>query len=62
MLNAVAGLKDVGLLGVPGYNKAQIDQWIDFAALEIDINARAWVLPHLGLGFFNEEVIILTSI
>ncbi|XP_024356579.1 elongation factor 1-gamma 3 [Physcomitrium patens] len=52
----VAGLKDVGLLGVPGYNKAQIDQWIDFAALEIDINARAWVLPHLGLGFFNEEV------
>jgi elongation factor 1-gamma len=56
MARYVANMKDVGLVGSSAYEKALVEQWIDFATMEIDVNAGGWVYPRLGFGIFNEEV------
>ncbi|KAL2611572.1 hypothetical protein R1flu_023264 [Riccia fluitans] len=44
----VARTKDM-LLGSTLYEKAQVDQWCDFAATEIDANMARYVYPKLGM-------------
>ncbi|XP_024358659.1 elongation factor 1-gamma 2 isoform X2 [Physcomitrium patens] len=56
MARYVANKKDVGLVGSSAYEKALVEQWIDFATMEIDVNAGGWVYPRLGFGLYNEEV------
>lgn len=36
--------------------QALVEQWIDFASMEIDSNSAKWIYPRLGMGIFNEEV------
>lgn len=36
--------------------QALVEQWIDFASMEVDSNAARWIYPRLGMGVFNEEV------
>jgi len=38
-----------GLLGKSNLDAALIDQWVDFAASEIDLAALAWIFPILGV-------------
>jgi len=37
------------LYGSNDYEKALVDQWLDFTVSEIDLAARVWILPILGL-------------
>jgi len=43
----VARLKDQ-LLGSTPYEKAQVEQWCDFGATEVDANLARWVYPKWG--------------
>jgi elongation factor 1-gamma len=37
------------LFGATPFEAAQVDNWIDFAATEIDLPASVWILPILGV-------------
>lgn len=41
------------LLGTNAFESAQVDQWVDFAANEIDLAAAAWCYPILGFTNYN---------
>ncbi|KAK9796239.1 hypothetical protein WJX73_009454 [Symbiochloris irregularis] len=41
----VAGLADTGLKGTTDYEQALIDQWVDFATLELDAPFSSWLYP-----------------
>lgn len=56
MARYVANKKDVGLTGSSAYEKALVEQWIDFSSLEVDANIGRWVYPRLGYFAFIEEV------
>jgi hypothetical protein len=36
--------------------QGQIEQWIDFSTLEIDVNIGKWLGPRFGSGVYNAEV------
>ncbi|XP_042758736.1 elongation factor 1-gamma 1 isoform X1 [Lactuca sativa] len=40
------------LFGSSPIEYGQIEQWIDFSALELDANMRAWVFPRLGYATY----------
>jgi len=49
----VARLKDASVLyGSSPYETAQIEQWIDFASLEIDVSILRWFIPRLGFAVY----------
>jgi elongation factor 1-gamma len=49
----VARLKDASVLyGSSPYETAQIEQWIDFASLEIDASILRWFIPRLGFAVY----------
>ncbi|MQL99935.1 hypothetical protein Taro_032662, partial [Colocasia esculenta] len=49
----VARLKaDNPLYGSTLFEYARIEQWIDFATMEIDANVARWLYPRLGYGFY----------
>jgi len=41
--------ENTSLYGSNDYEKALVDQWLDFTLSEIDLPARVWILPILGL-------------
>ncbi len=49
------------IYGSSPFEAALIDQWIDFAANEIELPASAWLYPIFEIVPYNEEVLI-TSI
>ncbi|KAG5520339.1 hypothetical protein RHGRI_033045 [Rhododendron griersonianum] len=50
----VARLKDVNLLyGSSLFENALIEQWIDFASLEIDANILRWFIPRIGFAVYH---------
>lgn len=49
----VARLKDASVLyGSSPYETAQIEQWIDFASLEIDASILRWFIPRAGFAVY----------
>ncbi|KAI3894160.1 hypothetical protein MKW92_000026 [Papaver armeniacum] len=38
------------LLGCSAIDKAHIDQWIDFSAMEVDANILRWFIPRIGFA------------
>ncbi|KAJ3675387.1 hypothetical protein LUZ60_004429 [Juncus effusus] len=51
MARYIAKLKgDNTLFGSSVYDYAQIEQWLDFAATEIDQGIKRWINPRMGLG------------
>jgi len=43
------------LYGRCAFEAGQVDQWVDFAANEIDLAACAWVYPILGFSNYNHQ-------
>ncbi|GJP31184.1 hypothetical protein CLOM_g9844 [Closterium sp. NIES-68] len=52
----VAGLADKGLFGSNAYERAQVEQWIDFATNEIDTPVYQWIGPLYQYGVRIKEV------
>nr|XP_043628780.1 elongation factor 1-gamma-like [Erigeron canadensis] len=53
----VARLKnDNALFGSSSIEYGQVEQWIDFASLEIDANLLAWIRPRFGYGNYIAPV------
>ncbi|PSS31865.1 Elongation factor 1-gamma like, partial [Actinidia chinensis var. chinensis] len=49
----VTRLKDANLLGGSSLiESAHIEQWIDFASLEIDANIMRWFIPRIGFALY----------
>ncbi|XP_074296200.1 elongation factor 1-gamma 2-like [Silene latifolia] len=49
----VTSLKaDNPLYGSSLFEKALIDQWIDFASLEVDVNILRWFIPRIGFALY----------
>jgi elongation factor 1-gamma len=44
----VARQSKVSLFGASDFEAAQVDQWIDFSANEIDLPSSVWIFPILG--------------
>lgn len=51
----LARLSETSLFGSNEYEEALVNQWIDFAASEIDLPAGVWLYPILGYIEFNAE-------
>lgn len=51
----LARLAETSLFGSNEYEEALVNQWIDFAASEIDLPAGVWLYPILGYIEFNAE-------
>jgi elongation factor 1-gamma len=49
----VAGLGDSNLLGQTAFQKAQIRQWVDFSAFDIEPQRAVWLLPIREVIAFN---------
>lgn len=47
---------DTELLGKSFFESAQVDQWLEFAAQEVDTAVTQWVYPVLGFADYNENV------
>ncbi|XP_039006537.1 elongation factor 1-gamma-like [Hibiscus syriacus] len=43
---------DNSLYGSSLYERALIEQWIDFASLEIDANIISWIIPRMGRAVY----------
>jgi len=50
-----ARISGTPLLGSTEYEEALVNQWVDFAASEIDLPAGVWLYPILGYIEFNAE-------
>ncbi|PIA24800.1 hypothetical protein AQUCO_26700002v1 [Aquilegia coerulea] len=49
----VARLKEGnGLFGFSSIDHGQVEQWIDFASLEIDANILQWLIPRVGFSVY----------
>nr|PNR30860.1 hypothetical protein PHYPA_027176 [Physcomitrium patens] len=59
--NTIAGLKNVGLFGSTAYEKALVDQWIDFGSLEIDTNALRWAYPPSSINNLKRALTALNA-
>lgn len=42
--------------------QAHIEQWIDFASLEIDANIMRWIVPRLGFSVYLPPVRIFVQL
>jgi elongation factor 1-gamma len=48
---------DVGLMGATFHESAQVDQWMDFSAHDLELPASLWFYPVLGSIPANETII-----